>query len=112
MATPNRPKTPAAAQIVAEERARVSAILDAGAHHPELAKKLIFNGATVEQAKDLLASVPAANPYLAALDREGVNISSGFAADVFAPSDPKEARKAELAAVAHAYSAGQGYVKA
>ncbi len=102
MAIPLKPKAPSAAQIIADERSRVAAILDAGAHHPELAKKLIFNGATVEQAKDLLASVPAANPYLAALEKEGaIDIASGLSGNVF-NSDPKEARKAELAAAAQA----------
>lgn len=107
----NRPlKAPSAAQLIADERSRVVAILAAGAHHPELAKKLIFNGASVEQARDLLASVPAANPYLAALEKEGAADISGFlAGDVFKSADPKEARKAELAAAAKSYSQGIGY---
>jgi hypothetical protein len=82
-----------------------------GLRNPDAARKLaLTSNMSVEQSRDLLAGLPAANPYLAALDREGaVGISSGFAGDVFAAADPKEARKKELAENTRNYAKAQGY---
>jgi hypothetical protein len=71
---------------------------------------MAFAGMLPDQARDILAGLPAANPYLAALDREAATgISPGHSGDVFAVDDPKEQRKQELAKCVAAYAEAKGY---
>lgn len=84
---------------VLSERMRVSAIIESaeGRRNPAMATELALRTSLdVEQAKGLLAKAPAANPYTAAMDREGPVGLNAATAD-FSPADPKEARKRELA---------------
>lgn len=91
------------------ERDRIESILKAGKHNPEMATELALKtNLDVETAKRLLAKAPAANPYTAAMDREGVVGLNAATADFSAP-DPKEARKAEIAASMAGFNASQGY---
>lgn len=62
----------------------------------------------VETARSILKTAPAANPYTAAMDREGVVHLNAATAD-FSPTDPKEARKAEIAESMASFNATQGY---
>lgn len=98
-------------EILSAERLRVAAILESpeGLRNPEAARKMVMMGFLPDQAKELLAGLPPANPYLAALDKEAAfAISPHHSADVFS-SDPKEKRKQEIAANALSYAKAQGY---
>lgn len=91
------------------ERLRVSAILEAGKHNPAMATELALRTSLdVETARSLLAKAPAANPYTAAMDREGVVNLNAATADFSAP-DAKEARKKELAESMTNFNATKGY---
>ena len=96
---------------VLSERLRVSAILESaeGKRNPAMAAELALRTSLdVETARGILKTAPAANPYTAAMDREGVVNLNAATAD-FAPTDPKEARKKELAESVASYNATQGY---
>jgi hypothetical protein len=81
---------------VLSERLRISSILESGKHNPEMAATLALRTSLdVDTARDLLAKAPAANPYTAAMDREGVVGLNSAAADFSAP-DPKAAREQEI----------------
>jgi hypothetical protein len=80
------------------ERNRISEILESpeGKRNPEMAATLALRTSLdVDTARDLLAKAPAANPYLAAMDREGVVGLNSATADFSAP-DPKAAREQEI----------------
>lgn len=106
MTTPRKPaataRKPAAVTgddnaAVASERLRISAILESaeGKRNPTMAQKLaLYSPLDAETAKNILASAPAANPYLAAMDREGPIGLNAPVAD-FA-NDPKAARLKEI----------------
>jgi hypothetical protein len=92
---------------VLSERLRVSSILESaeGKRNPAMATELALRtNLDVETARGLLAKAPAANPYTAAMEREGVVNLNAATADFSAP-DPKEARKAEIAASMKAFNA-------
>lgn len=82
---------------VLSERVRVAAILESaeGKRNPAMATELALRTPLdAEQARAILATAPAANPYIAAMDRFGL-------ADIESPSvdvsgDPKAARLAEI----------------
>ena len=96
---------------VLSERLRVSAILESaeGKRNPAMATELALRtNLDVDTARSLLAKAPAANPYTAAMDREGVVNLNAATADFSAP-DPKEARKKELAESMASFNAGRGY---
>lgn len=97
---------------ILSERLRVSAILESaeGKRNPQMATELALRtNLDVETARGLLAKAPAANPYIAAMEREGpVNVNAATAD--FNPADPKAARKAELAESMKQFNAEQGYV--
>jgi hypothetical protein len=83
---------------VLSERLRVSSILESpeGKRNPEMAATLALRTSLdVDTARDLLAKAPAANPYLAAMDREGVVGLNSATAD-FGTPDPKAAREQEI----------------
>jgi hypothetical protein len=82
---------------IASERLRITAILDSpeGKRNPAMAQKLALGSALdAETARSILAEAPAANPYLAAMDREGP-IGLGTAS-VDIVNDPKAARLKEI----------------
>lgn len=94
-------KTPAvtgeANAAIASERLRIGAILESpeGKRNPAMAQKLALGSALdAETARSILAEAPAANPYLAAMDREGP-VGLG-AASVDIVSDPKTLRLREI----------------
>jgi hypothetical protein len=97
---------------VLAERLRVSAILESaeGRKNPELATELALRTALdVESARAILARAPAANPYLAAMDREGPIGLSVATADF--TNDPKAERLKEIAGSVAAHNAAKGYAK-
>ena len=84
-------------EIISAERQRV-VILESpeGLRNPEAARKMVNTGMLPDQARELLAGLPPASPYLAALDREAaISISPHHSGDVFG-ADPKEKRLKEL----------------
>jgi hypothetical protein len=84
---------------IASERLRISSILESpeGQRNPKMAQKLaLYSSLDVETAKSILADAPAANPYLAAMDKEGATgISAASSGGL--NTDPKTARLAEIA---------------
>ena len=92
------------------ERARISSIIESaeGRRNPDMAQELAFRTSlSVEQAKGLLAKVPAANPYLAAMEKEGpVGIESS--GPNFTTGDAKAARLAEIGESMKAFNASRG----
>lgn len=80
------------------ERARISAILESveAKRNPEMAQEFALRTPlSADQAKALLAKAPAANPYLAAMAKEGpVGIEAN--APNFTEGDAMEARKEEI----------------
>lgn len=109
-------KTPAATSgrtnsAVLSERLRISAILESpeGRKNPGMAAEFALRTALdAETAKSLLALAPAANPYLAAMDREGPIGLSAATAD-FSPTDPKAERLKEITEGVAAFNAARGY---
>ena len=96
---------------VLSERLRVSAILESaeGKRNPAMATELALRTSLdVETARGILKTAPAANPYTAAMDREGVVNLNAATTDFSAP-DPKEARKKELAESVASFNAERGY---
>ncbi|MGY3514169.1 hypothetical protein [Bradyrhizobium lupini] len=82
---------------IASERMRIRDILESaeGKRNPAMAQKLALDAALdVETARSILAEAPAANPYLAAMDREGPVGLSAAAVDI--TGDPKAARLQEI----------------
>lgn len=96
---------------IASERLRITGIIMSaeGRRNPELALEMAESGLDVETAKRLLAKAPPANPYIAAMDREG-QIGLG-AATVDITSDPKAARLKELGVSVAAFNAEKGWTK-
>lgn len=95
---------------VLSERLRVSAILESaeGKKNPALATELALRTALdVDSARAILAKAPSANPYLAAMDREGPIGLSAATADF--TNDPKAARQKELSESMAAFNAERGY---
>jgi hypothetical protein len=95
---------------VLAERMRVAAIIEspAGKRNPAMANRLaLYTALDAETAKDILSQAPAANPYLAAMDREGPIGLSAATADF--TNDPKAARKKELNESMAAFNADRGY---
>ncbi len=96
---------------VLSERMRVSAILEspAGKRNVELATELALRTSLdAESAKAILAKTPIANPYEAAMAKEGPIGLSAATAD-FSPADPKEARLKEIKESMTAFNASRGY---
>jgi hypothetical protein len=82
---------------IASERLRIAAILESpeGRRNPAMAQKLALGSALdAETARSILAEAPAANPYLAAMEREGP-VGLG-AASVDIVGDSKTARLREI----------------
>ncbi len=99
---------------VLSERMRVAAILESpeGKRNPGMATELALRTALdIETARAILAQAPAANPYLAAMDREGPIGLSAATAD-FSPPDPKAARMKEISEGMAAFNAEKGYTPA
>lgn len=93
------------------ERARIAKILESseGKRNPQMAAKLaLYTPLDVETAKSLLASAPAANPYLAAMDREGPTGLDAAAAPDFA-NDPRAKRMAEIKDATDHLNQARGY---
>ncbi|MGI3901094.1 MAG: hypothetical protein ACRYGP_17460 [Janthinobacterium lividum] len=93
------------AQILADERTRVDAILTSveGARNPKLARELVLQGSTLAQATGILKLAPPENPYLAAMEIHGptgVPAPSGVSVG---PADLKAARMAEIKAAGAAF---------
>lgn len=96
---------------VLSERLRVSSILESaeGKRNPAMATELALRTSLdVETARSILKTAPAANPYTAAMDREGAVNLNAATADFSAP-DAKEARKKELAESVASFNAERGY---
>ncbi|WP_354255281.1 hypothetical protein [Bradyrhizobium sp. F1.13.3] len=96
---------------ITSERLRITGIIMSaeGRRNPELALEMAESGLDVETAKRLLAKAPPANPYIAAMDREGqIGLS---AATVDVTSDPKTARLKELEVSVAAFNAERGWTK-
>jgi hypothetical protein len=96
---------------VLSERMRVAAILESpeGKRNPGMAAELALRTSLdVETAKSILGQAPAANPYLAAMDREGPIGLSAATAD-FAPADAKAERLKEIAEGVAAFNASRGF---
>lgn len=96
---------------VLSERLRISQITESpeGKRNPAMATELALRTSLdVETARSLLAKAPAANPYTAAMDREGIVNLNAATAD-FSTPDPKEARKKELAESVASFNAERGY---
>lgn len=82
---------------IASERLRIAAILESpeGKRNPAMAQKLALGSALdAETARSILAEAPAANPYLAAMDREGAIGLSAAIVDII--GDPKAERLKEI----------------
>jgi len=106
MTTPRKPaataRKPAAVPsddnaAIAGERLRICAILESaeGKRNPAMAQKLaLYSALDAETAKDILASAPAANPYLAAMEQQGPIGLNAAVADF--SNDPKAARLKEI----------------
>jgi hypothetical protein len=98
---------------VLSERMRVSAILESaeGKRNPELASELALRTTLdVHTARGLLAKAPSANPYIAAMNREGPIDGLGVGAETADfTSDPKAARMKELSASVAIFNAEKGY---
>ena len=86
------------ASILASERLRISAILESpeGKRNPTLAHELALRSAMdAAAAVAILASAPAQNPYLEAMNEHGpIGLTS--AASGASSLDPKQARMAEM----------------
>jgi|APCry1669190731_1035312.scaffolds.fasta_scaffold20275_2 hypothetical protein len=98
---------------VFSERVRVAAILESpeGKRNPAMAAELALRTALdAEQARAILATAPAANPYIAAMNREGPIGLDAPTADM--SGDPKAARLAEINGSMQAFNAVKGYTKA
>ena len=96
---------------ILNERLRVSAILEAGKHNPAMATELALRTSLdVDTARGILAKAPAANPYTAAMDREGVVNLNAATADFSVP-DPKAARLQEIKENAARHNAEKGYTR-
>lgn len=96
---------------ILSERLRISAIMESpeGKRNPEMAAELALRTPmSADVARGILAKSAPANPYLAALDREGVVNISGAAADL-SPPDPKAARLAEIKASVGHFNVERGY---
>jgi len=106
MTTPRKPVATARKPVavpsddnaaIASERLRIAAIIDSpeGKRNPAMASRLaLYSPLDAEIAKDILASAPAANPYLAAMEQQG---PIGLNAPVANFSnDPKAARLKEI----------------
>src|SRR3954470_19133995 len=96
---------------IASERLRITGIIMSaeGRRNPELALEMAESGLDVETAKRLLAKAPPANPYIAAMDREGqIGLS---AAPVDITDDPKSARMREIQASAASFNVEKGWTK-
>ena len=106
MTTPRKPlataRKPAAVAsddnaAIASERLRISSILESaeGKRNPAMAQKLaLYSPLDAETAKDILASAPAANPYLAAMEQQGPIGLNAPVADF--SNDPRAARLKEI----------------
>src|ERR1700682_3116613 len=86
---------------VLSERLRVSAILESpeGKRNPAMATTLALRSSLdAETARSLLATAPAANPYLEAMNQQGpINLGDGIGANVETfVNDPKAARLKEI----------------
>jgi hypothetical protein len=85
---------------VLSERMRISAILESveGKRNPELASELALRTSLdIGQARGILAKAPAANPYIAAMNREGpIDGLGSSAATADFSNDPKAARLKEI----------------
>ncbi|WP_407194292.1 hypothetical protein [Bradyrhizobium sp. STM 3566] len=91
---------------IASERLRIAAILESpeGKRNPAMAQKLALGSALdAETARSILAEAPAANPYLAAMDREGPIGLSASTVDI--TGDPKAARMKEIEGSMKAFNA-------
>lgn len=98
---------------VLAERLRVAAIIDSpeGKRNPAMANKLaLYSSLDADTARSILADAPAANPYLAAMDKEGPTGINGPAPASFS-TDPKAERLEEIKANTAAYNAAKGYTK-
>ena len=98
---------------VLSERIRVSAILESaeGKRNPEMAAQLALRSAMdIESARAILAIAPAANPYLAAMQREGPVSIETATADF--SNDPKAARMKEIEGGMSTFNKSKGYRKA
>lgn len=91
---------------IAAERLRIGEILnsDVARRNPDMARKLALDTALdAESAKSILASAPAANPFLAAMEHFGpVGVD---ASGVQVSSDPKAERLAEIKGSMDAFNA-------
>lgn len=98
---------------VLSERMRVTAIIESpeGKRNPAMANKLaLYSSLDADTARSILAEAPAANPYLAAMDKEGPIGITAAAADL--TSDAKTARMEEIKVNVAAHNAVKGYRKA
>ena len=89
--------TGAANAAIAIERARIRDILESAEakRNPAMAQKLALDAALdVETAKSILAEVPPANPFLAAMELHGPTGLRSATVDI--TNDPKAARLAEI----------------
>lgn len=97
---------------VLSERMRIAAIVESaeGRKNPELASELALRSALdVDSARAILAKAPGANPYLAAMAKEG---PVGLAADTADfTNDPRAARLKEIEQSMAAFNAANGYTK-
>lgn len=100
--------------IVAIERARISAIMESpeGIMRPKAALQLALRSDMVAaSAIEFLQSVPADNPYLLAMDREGsIHIGNAVGSSV-GPTDKRADRMAEISGSMKHYNQTQGYTK-
>jgi hypothetical protein len=99
------------AEIMAEDRHRISTILESpeGLRNPAMARRLaIERGMDARDAIELLKSAPAANPYLAAMDAQGA-IGIGAPATASGLSDPRDLKRAEIAASMAIFNSVQGH---
>jgi hypothetical protein len=93
---------------IAAERLRIAAILESpeGKRNPAMASRLaLYSSLDAETSRGILADAPAANPYLAAADREcPIGIGTTTTQIV---GDPKAERLAEIAQTMKAFNASR-----
>lgn len=97
---------------ILSERLRISAITESpeGRRNPEMAAELALRTPmSADVARGILAKSAPANPYLAALDREGVVNVRGSEMDM-TPQDPDVARAVEISESSHFTNIERGYI--
>ena len=97
---------------IANERLRIASIIDSpeGKRNPAMANKLaLYSSLDAETARDLLASAPPANPYIAAMEQQGPIGLNAAVTEI--AGDAKAARLAEIKESVAAFNKEKGFAR-